>query len=144
LESKETEVKTLKAKLSEAIKIAATSKRKALLAEDRTARTKVLNELLAPLNRDKRSVMVELLESVKTPHLRNAFNKYLPTVLNESGRKVNPQTARKTLTEAPAAGSKHAVTTVTGDQRTNRLLETAHEEMSSETVHILRLAGIHK
>lgn len=145
LETKESELKKMKAQLTEAVKIAAVSKRKALLAEDVTARTKVLNELLAPLNRDKRTVMSELLETVKTPHLRNAFSKYLPTLLNESGRKANPQTAKKTLTEAPAAADKRTVTTVTGNQRANRLLETVEsEEFSSETAQILRLAGIHK
>ena len=42
----------------------------------------VMNELLGTLNKEKRVVMSELLESVKTNSLRNAFDKYLPAVLN--------------------------------------------------------------
>jgi hypothetical protein len=146
VEAKDKELAEIKQKLTEATKAAAVSKRKAMLAEESAARTKVLNELLAPLSRDKRTVMQELLETVKTPALREAFNRYLPTVISENGGKVAPQTAKKTLTEAPAAAADKRTVTITGDQRTNRLLETVQAEdgLDSETVQILRLAGIHK
>jgi hypothetical protein len=51
------------------------------LAENQE-RGNVMNELLDSLNKEKRVVMSELLEGVKTNSLRSAFDKYLPSVLN--------------------------------------------------------------
>lgn len=39
--------------------------------------------LLAPLSKDKKELMTELLETVKTDRLEESFNKYLPSVINE-------------------------------------------------------------
>jgi hypothetical protein len=41
--------------------------------------------LIAPLSKDKKELMTELLESVKTEKLEESFNKYLPSVMNEEG-----------------------------------------------------------
>jgi hypothetical protein len=144
LESKDAEMAEMHSKLTEAQKAAEQAARKVKLAEDKTQRTKTLNELLSPLSRDKRSVMVELLETVKTQHLREAFNKYLPTVLNEQGRKVAPQ-HKRALNETSEPVEKRTVA-VTGDQRTNRLLETvqAEDDLGDLTAQIVRLAGIQK
>ena len=52
--------------------------------QGRVQREKVLNELTANLAKDKKALMVELLESVQTATLKSAFDKYLPAVLNET------------------------------------------------------------
>lgn len=65
--------------------------------KERIQRNRVLGEMLAPLNKEKRGVMSELLESVKTADLEKAYTKYLPSVLNEQ---VRPKAGRSTLTES--------------------------------------------
>jgi hypothetical protein len=117
--------------------------RKATLSEERALRERTLNDLLAPLSRDKREVMEELLEGVKTTQLKVTFQKYLPTILNE-GKGSNK--GRQLLSETPVT-AKRPVSEVTGD-RNNRLTESARAEIvedNVEEIHELRrLAGIEK
>jgi hypothetical protein len=144
LESKDAELVAAKQKLQESQQATDAASRKAKLAEEAATRTKTMAELLSPLAREKRAVMGELLETVKTTQLREAFTKYLPAVLNEGSKKTAPQ-SRQTLSEAPKEKNTVAVT---GDQRNNRLLETVQaedtESVSTETATILKLAGLKK
>ena len=102
--------------------------------QDLVEREKVMNELLAPLSKDKKSVMKELLESVQTKNLQGQYNKYLPSVLNEAVER-KPASSKTQLNEA-------TLSTNTG----NRVKVTQDEESvdSSELKHILSLAGIRK
>jgi hypothetical protein len=144
MEGMKAELIAAKQQLTESKQATDVASRKAKLAEEAAARTKTMAELLSPLNREKRAVMEELLETVKTTQLREAFQKYLPAVLNEGGKKTAPQ-SRQTLSEAPK--EKNAVS-VTGNQRKNRLLETVQAEdseaVNQETATILKLAGVKK
>jgi outer membrane murein-binding lipoprotein Lpp len=74
------------------------------VTKDLMERKAVMSEMLAPLNADKKEVMQQLLESVKTPQLRNAYEKYLPAVM-EGEKIVRP--AKVALTEG---------TEITGDK----------------------------
>lgn len=76
LEEQSSEVKKQKLIAEQAIK-------KAAIMEDRISRDKILNKLFAPLNREKRKIMEELLQNVKATKLEEQFNKYLPAVLND-------------------------------------------------------------
>jgi len=89
-----------------------------------TARETAMEELLAPLNDEKREVMKNLLESVQTSRLKNAFEKYLPAVLNDAAPKQ-----RRVVTES--------VVEVTGDKTVK-----AVEEDRSNVIDIKRLAGL--
>lgn len=144
LESKEAELASAQKKLIESQQTADVAGRKAKLAEEAATRATTMAELLAPLSREKRAVMGELLETTKTSLLREAFQKYLPAVLNEGSKKTAPQ-SRQTLSEAPKEKNTVAVT---GDQRNNRLLETVQAEdseaVNTETATILKLAGLKK
>ena len=81
--------------LAEAIKIQHQAKK---LIENKNHQIKVikeanerdatLDELLSPLNDEKRSVMTSLLENVQTSRLKNAFEKYLPAVISEDKRQL--------------------------------------------------------
>lgn len=137
-------LKGLQTKLNESQQAIDAANRKAKLAEDATVRAQTMSELVSSLTRDKQALMKELLGTVKTQNLREAFNKYLPAVLNEGSKKVAPQ-SRQSLTEAP---KENRTVSVTGDQRNNRLLETVQAEdsevVSPETATILKLAGIPK
>ena len=94
--------------LAEAIKIQHQAKK---LIENKNHQIKVikeanerdatLDELLSPLNDEKREIMTNLLENVQTSRLKNAFEKYLPAVISETkGTKkasnLTEQTGNKT------------------------------------------------
>lgn len=120
-----------------------TSARRAKLAEERATRVQIKNELLAPLSKEKRNVMEELLETVKTDKLKEAFQKYLPTVLNEGMR--NATQGRRVLSETAAEPKKTVA--VTGN-RVNPLAESARAEEVAVNedrlgiAELRRLAGI--
>jgi hypothetical protein len=86
-------------------------------------RKEIMSELLAPLGRDKKEVMGSLLESVATPKLGSAYDKYLPSVLNE-GKATNKQA----LTESKA---------VTGNKPNEQ-----SDAATSNIIEIRRLAGL--
>ena len=131
--------------VEEKAKLLESMERRVKLSEERATRERTLNELLSPLSKDKRAVMGELLESVKTQSLKVAFQKYLPTILNENVR-GSSQKGRQLLSETPVA-AKRPVSEVTGD-RNNRLTESARAEIVEENVEeileLRRLAGIEK
>lgn len=59
------------------------SRTKVRAAQDLMGRERTMNELMAPLGKRERRIMEELLENVKTSKLRERFDRYLPSVLNE-------------------------------------------------------------
>ena len=95
------------------------------IIKESNQRTAAMEELLAPLNEEKQEVMRNLLESVQTSRLKNAFEKYLPAVLNDAAPKQ-----RKVVTES--------VREVTGD----KTVKAAEEEDRSNVIDIKRLAGL--
>ena len=118
-------------KLSEAINLATrakvvveTKEKEIRMIKESNVRQNTMEELLAPLNDEKREVMRNLLESVQTQRLKNAFEKYLPAVLNDA----QPKT-RKMVSES--------VRSVTGDKTVK-----AAEEDRSNVIDIKRLAGL--
>lgn len=145
LESTQAELAGARQKLDENARTNEASERKTKLAEDRAARTKIMSELLSNLRGEKRAVMESMLETVKTPALRDAFNKLLPVVLSEGNRKSAPQGAKKLNEERP---TQKRVVAVTGDHRANRLAESAQQEVEVENdsvlAEVVRLAGIQK
>ena len=95
------------------------------LKESQT-RKDIMAELLAPLNKEQREIMGELMESVKTTKLNESFEKYLPSVL--SGGKA-PQ-KKQALVEAKE---------ITGNKE---ISNNRNGEESSNIVDIRRLAGL--
>ena len=120
------------AQLAEAIKLAQRAK---VVVESKEREIRMMNEsnerdstmemLLAPLNRDKQEVMRNLLESVQTPRLKNAFEKYLPAVLEDRSVK-----ASKVITES--------VSVSTGDKS----VPSSQQEDRSNVFNLKRLAGL--
>jgi hypothetical protein len=97
--------------------------------QDLSQRKEIVNELLAPLGRDKKEVMGSLLESVQTSKLRSAFDKYLPSVLNDgTSNTATRNNNSKALNESKA---------VTG----NKPNQTT-DDASSNIIEIRRLAGL--
>jgi len=149
LESKDAELTEVKSKLNEVEQKTEVARRKAVMAEDRAVRSQTMSELLSNLRGEKRAVMEGMLETIKTPNLRTAFTKLLPVVLNENTRRnaANADTGAKKLMEERAPAEKRVVD-ITGDQRINRLHESAQVESEVETdsdlASVIRLAGIQK
>jgi len=122
-------------KLSEAITLAQRTRvlaenkeRELRILKESTERENALTELLSPLNREKQSIMRNLLESVQTARLKNAFEKYLPAVLEDRSVK-----AAQVITES--------VTEVTGD-KSARYQEEDTDAENSNVIDLKRLAGL--
>lgn len=87
-------------------------------------RDKKLNELLAPLARDQREIMKDLLESVQTSRLQSAFEKYLPAVIDGK----SPAKQKAILSEGKE---------ITGNREPQKNSTT-----DSNVIDIKRLAGL--
>jgi hypothetical protein len=94
------------------------------VAKDKAKRVAVMNELLTPLGKDKREIMSELLESVQTEKLHNAFDKYLPAVMEDK----KPTAKKQALNEG---------TEVTGDKEIKQPVEE-----KSNLIELRKLAGL--
>jgi predicted component of type VI protein secretion system len=80
-------------------------------SKDLMERKSVMNEMLGTLSSDKKEVMRSLLESVRTPKLREAFDKYLPAVID--GYKKKATTEKVALTESiEVTGDKESKSSV--------------------------------
>jgi hypothetical protein len=122
-------------KLSEAIKFAQKARvlvenkeREMRILKESNQREAALEELLAPLNKEKAEVMRNLLESVQTTRLSNAFEKYLPAVLDDRSVK-----ASRVITES--------LSTATGD-KSARSPDADQVEQESNVIDLKRLAGL--
>jgi len=113
----------------EAITTAETAQR---VLEDRMDRQKVMEGLLSPLGKEKRNVMIDLLETVKTTNLKTAFKKYLPAVLNEG-----------VSSEAKQSLNEGKVTEHTGDRDEPMVISSTESESSdANIIQLKKLAGI--
>jgi hypothetical protein len=122
-------------KIAEAIKFAKkatvlveSKEREVRILKESNQRQATLDELLSPLNEEKAEVMRNLLESVQTPRLKNAFEKYLPAVLENRSVKANKTVITESLTEA------------TGDKSAR--VQEQEERSESNVIDLKRLAGL--
>lgn len=103
------------------------SKEKSRLVEA-AKREKIMNDLIAPLSKDQRSIMTDLLETVQTTRLTASFEKYLPSVIDSN------TPAKKT--KAPLTEGK----TITGNREQSQ--NTSSKADDHNVVDIKRLAGL--
>jgi len=119
LDESHKEIKDREAKITEATNTVAK------INESRE-RESVMSELMSPLSKEKRELMNNLLESVSTSKLKAQFNKYLPTVLNESSTTIKSQQ----LNESQK-------TEITGNKA-----KTQDTDVDAEIINLRKLAGI--
>lgn len=140
----ENELNEVKNKLKESLET--NSKQKKLmenasirlkLTEERVLRTKTLNNLLRPLNKEKREIMESLLETVKTNELENSFHKYL-SVLNEE---KSPSKSTKILSETKTRPAKATVEVTGNKTQINESVMTDEEHEAEELRDYLRRAA---
>lgn len=145
-----TEVRKLKAELTSLKGVVSETKTKAegiaeqkklvesklRISEDRATRNQVMTDLLAPLSKDKKELMAELLESVKTTKLEESFNKYLPSVIHEE---VGVRTRKAIIKESVT--SEH-----TGNRSLDGQTGSTNEEIVDASVveidELRKLAGL--
>jgi len=118
------------AKVNEAKKLVESKEREVRIIKESNLREKTMSELLSTLNEEKASTMRNLLESVQTPRLQAAFDKYLPAVLN-TGLEKKP---------AKAVISESKVTEATGDKQAAK--QQVEVEDTSNVIELKRLAGL--
>ena len=122
IKSKNTEIVEAKQALKQRARVLESKDRELRVAKETSTRKAIMSELLGPLAKSKSDIMVQLLENVQTSSLRAAFDKYLPSVLNNSVR-------GKILTENK--------TEVTG----NKTAKTKTED-NTNIIDMKRLAGL--
>jgi hypothetical protein len=114
---------------NDAKKLVESKEREVRIIKESNTRNKVMGELLGTLNEDKAKVMKDLLESVQTPRLQAAFDKYLPAVLQTITEKK--ETKKSVLSES--------VKEVTGDKTATKQVEV---EDRNNVIELRRLAGL--
>ena len=110
--------------------------------EDGAKRTKILNDMLNPLSRDKRVMMAEMLEGTPTQSLQEVFKRYLPIVLAD-GAKPSTKPSAQPLRETRQPQKTVAVT----GNKVNRLAETEIKEKNenkdqADIIRMKELAGL--
>lgn len=90
-----------------------------------TRRQKIISDLVGPLGKDQREIMMDLLESVQTDRLQTQFNKYLPAVI-----------------EGKPAEQKSVLTENTREVTGNTITESKNDTQDDNVFDIRRLAGL--
>jgi len=101
------------------------SEKKAL--QESINRQNVISDLVSPLSKNQKDIMMDLLESVQTNRLQSAFDKYLPAVIDGNA----PGKQKAVLAEAKE---------VTGNREKTNVSSKADD--NHNVLDIRRLAGI--
>ena len=125
IDLKELEAAAARNEAAAAKQLAESKEQKIKALVESKERQEIMHELTAPLAKDQKAIMSELLESVHTTKLRSSFDKYLPAVVaGEAPQK------RKALVEAKE---------ITGNKIPN---SASSSETDNNIVDIRKLAGL--
>jgi hypothetical protein len=120
------EAKAFAKKAKEIAESTATEKKRIV---ESAKRKDLISDLIAPLAKDQREIMIDLLESTQTGRLKTQFDKYLPAVIDGN----TPAKKAKTLTEGKE---------ITGNRETQTSSQQAEAESNSNVITMKRLAGL--
>ena len=126
LDSKDKQLAEAKAQAAEAKALVESAKKEKSRLVESALRKEIMHSLTAPLSKDQREIMTDLLESVQTSKLQSSFDKYLPSVIDGN----TPAKRKATLTEGKE---------ITGNRNETNVSRTASEE---NVIDIRRLAGL--
>jgi hypothetical protein len=129
LQKKDAELAEAQSTITEKQRVVESKDREVRVAKDLMERRVVMGELLAPLSAEQKGIMKELLESTKTQRLNEAFDKYLPAVME--GKAVKPAIQKAVLTEGQV---------VTGDREVKNQPQIGLDNI----LDIRKLAGLSK
>ena len=125
LEAKDKQLAEAKKLTAKAVQIAESKGAEVKRLAESREREKVMNELVAPLSKDQRAIMTDLLESVQTSRLRSAFEKYIPSVIDGK----SPAKQKAVLSEGKE---------ITGNRENSSIKQAS----DSNVFDIKRLAGL--
>ena len=111
----------------EAAQLVESREREIRVIKESAERKEVMNQLLGTLNKEKQTVMRELLENVQTDKLKSSFDKYLPAVLN-NGTPAKEKATILAENRVEVTGDKSAKGTV--------------QNVDNNVVELRRLAGL--
>lgn len=128
LEDKDAELVESQAANAEKTQIIESKEREVEAITESVIRKETMDKLLTKLNKGKGAIMRDLLESVQTSKLQDAFDRYLPAVLDGAA----PKAKKKVISESRE---------VTGDKeiKTQPVVE---EKDDSNIVQLRQLAGL--
>jgi hypothetical protein len=126
--AKTTELQESKKNADEKQKIVEGKEQEIAIIKENAQRKETMSALLKPLNKDKQAIMTDLLESIQTSKLKDAFDRYLPAVMD--GKKITKE-SKKVISESRSA--------VTGDKQQKSASEG---ELDSNIIDIRKLAGL--
>ena len=126
VDAKDRQLKEAKQAAAKAIMIAESKAKEVKMITESATRKDTINKLIAPLSKDQQSIMTDLLESVQTPKLQAAFDKYLPAVIDGKG----PAKQKAVLSEAKE---------ITGNRTQNDVRQAGDD---NNVVELKRLAGL--
>jgi hypothetical protein len=120
------EAKAFAKKAKEIAESTATEKKRIV---ESAKRKDLISDLIQPLAKDQREIMIDLLESTQTGRLKTQFDKYLPAVIDGN----TPAKKAKTLTEGKE---------ITGNRETQTSSQQADVDTNDNVINIKRLAGL--
>ena len=126
MSAKDKQLAEAKSAAEKAIKLAESQQHANKKLMEATRRERTINTLVAPLSKDQRDIMTDLLESVQTDRLEKSFNKYLPSVIDGN----TPAKRKAVITEA---------TEITGNRKEEKMTTKADD---SNVLDLRRLAGL--
>jgi hypothetical protein len=129
LDLKDKQIVEAKALASKAKQLAEQAAKEKFQLTESARRDKILNSLIAPLGKDQREIMTDLLESVQTERLQSAFDKYLPAVIDGH----TPAKKKAVLSEAKE---------VTGNRDEKSQTNVSSQAVADNVIDIKRLAGL--
>jgi len=124
--AKDKQLAEAKAAAEKAIKLAEAQQHENKKLMEAAKRERTINDLIAPLSKDQKAIMTDLLESVQTDRLQKSFEKYLPSVIDGN----TPAKRKAVLSEA---------TEITGNRKEEKMTTKADD---SNVLDLRRLAGL--
>jgi hypothetical protein len=128
VKAKNRQLEEAKKTASKAMTIVESKEKEVQVLKEGVSRTQIMSELLGSLNKEKASVMSDLLENVQTGKLRSVYDKYLPSVLNETKSTDKPKATVLKESRVVVSGDKTAKPSVQYD--------------TDNVIAIKRLAGL--
>jgi len=126
LDTKDKQIAEAKVAAKKAIELAEAQQKKNKSLMEAARRERIMNDLVAPLSKDQREIMTDLLESVQTDRLQKSFEKYLPSVIDGN----TPAKRKAVLSEAKE---------ITGNRTEEKMTQKADD---SNVLDLRRLAGL--
>jgi len=124
--TKDKQIAEARVAAKKAIEIAEAQQKENKVLTESVRREKIMNDLVAPLSKDQREIMTDLLESVQTDRLQKSFDKYLPSVIDGN----TPAKRKAVLSEAKE---------ITGNRTEEKMTPKADD---SNVLDLRRLAGL--